>query len=100
MASIPEIVRFLDSYQGMNDVQRTDPKTMEEVEKIKGLIEACLQTHVFAALNQAITLAEACQDDQWIKLVAQKAVPVALEMDAEDRDDLQPIFERYLGHKI
>ncbi|MFC2049534.1 hypothetical protein ACFLR2_02530, partial [Chlamydiota bacterium] len=69
-----------------------------QVEKIKKLIEDNLQTNLFMALGQGIQLGKACEENRgWVKKLAEKAETLAAGLGEEDRADLQPILEDWLG---
>ena len=92
-----EIVRFVSAYHKMPLSERGLPETKKQVEVIKKLIEENLPTALFFAVGYAITLGEACDDTAWIQSLVQKASAIAANFDREDQEDLQPIFQKYLG---
>lgn len=98
--SVSEIVRFVSSYKGMSEVEKSQPDTLDEVRRIKSLIEENLPKDIFGALHHAEILAEASQDTLWMKGLTERAVSMAKELPSEDQEDLQPIFQKYLGHTI
>lgn len=101
MAYVSEIVRFLDSYSRMNATEKTDPRTLRQVELVKGWIKDNLPVNLFMSLGHAIALAEASGDEVWLKGLVAEAEPLARALTEEDDiQDIQPIFERYLGRQI
>lgn len=93
--SIPEINRFLYSYNGMTATQKNEQHIVDEVKRIKALIDQNLTHDVVATLYHAEMLAEASQDISWMGDLTRRAMTLTLS--AEDRADLQPIFAKYSG---
>ena len=100
MASVSEIVRFLHSYQKMTPHEKEAQQIVLEVGRFKKVIEESLSSNLILALGQGIQLGEACQDPAWVKKLTENAIQFAVNMEKEDQEDLQPIFQKILGHRI
>lgn len=94
----PTVVRFIARYTKMAEDERTVPETVAEVERMKKAIEIALKSNYYFALTYAIDLGKITKDPTFTKTCVQEAFNIcSVTTEDLDIDELNPIFQEYLG---